>query len=268
MRLAGISDEVLPEHVPLQHSLQDEIAALFKDQADRFLKDEFERIEFNPRANYRLEREQIFVVKEFALPSQIESAALKPHTVPDFSLERQPRPLIPTVFSTNASPEKVERILFQQFRTPQFLDKRLALLWSRNQFQRISNDGSSLAHDLAAVYQFGNLYFRSLAVANRFLDLSEFQPEATKEEIVDFVGNTLFTMEDETRILRIIEGDSWLRRRVASIQSCEILKNVTPRRAANKAKVFGIDIEVSRVKQKDRIVLSKEQKELKSWSSS
>ena len=261
--VVGPADDIQPERIRLERSLQDEVTAMFAEQADAFLSDDFERIEFNSKANYRLEREQVFVIKGLALPSHYSEAALKPHSVEDFTLTRKPLPQIATVFATEATAQTVNRVLFQQFRSPQLLDKRFALFWSQNQFQRISNDGFSLAHELAAIHQDGNLYFRSLAVVNRFFDLAEFQPEATLAEITSFVGNALFTMDDESEILRIIECDGWLRRRVASIQSSSILHAVKPRQAANKAKVFDIEIEVPRINGKDRIRLPKEKKKLK-----
>lgn len=261
--VVGPADEIQPERIRLERSLQVEITALFAEQADAFLNDDLERIEFNAKANYRLEREQIFVLKGLPLPAHYSEAALKPHSAPDFVLSRKPTPPIATVFATDASTSKVHRVLFQQFRSPQLLDKRFALFWSRDQFQRIASDGFSLAHELAAIHQDGNLYFRSLSVVSRFFDLAEHQPEATLAEMTSFVGNDLFTMENASEILAIIESDSWLRRRVGSIQSSGILHSVTPRKAANKAKVFDIEIEVPRVKGKDKIQLPKQKKQLK-----
>jgi Kiwa KwaB-like protein len=253
------TDDIQPERIRLERALQDEITSMFAEQADAFLHGDLEKVDFNPKANYRLEREQVFVIKALKLPASYSEAALKPHSVTDFALSPNSAPQIVTVFATDATATRVKRVLFQQFRSPQLLDKRFALFWSQNQFQRISSDGFSLAHELAAIHQSGNLYFRSLAVASRFFDLEEFQPEATTAEIASFVGNTLFAMDDESEILSIIESDSWLRRRVASIESSRKLQGVKPRQAADKAKVFAIDIKVA----KNKIRLPKEKKSLK-----
>lgn len=262
--VVGESDEIGPQRIRLRDvDLQNQLTTMFTEQAEAFLSDEFERIEYDSKANYRLEREQIFVIKKLGLPPRIAEAALRPHESPDFRLtEVQSR--IATVFAADATAKAVSRVLFQQFRTPQLLDKRFSLFWSQNAFQRVSSDGLSLAHELAAIFQNDNLYFRSFAIVRRFLDLEAFEPEATIEEIASFVKHDLFTIDNETELFRIIESDSWLRRRIASIHSSEILQLVKPKQARSKAKEFGIDIEIADSDGRDTIQLPQQKKQLKS----
>jgi hypothetical protein len=267
---AGISshgDEPVLDRVMMESDLQRDITELFNKQADDFLKDDFDRITFDPKANYRLERGQVFVIKGFSLSANYLTAVMKPHQCSPFSMAQKPVPMVVTILGADASAKNVNRLLFQQFRSPQMLDKRFSMWWSGNVFNRVSNDGITLAHELAAVWQGSNLYFRSFAIVSRFFDLAAFEPRATTEEISTFVASDVFAYDDDesqNKVFQIIENDDFLRRRVASILSREILSLVKPRTAANKALEFGITIPVRRPDGKDKIGLPTAKKELKS----
>ena len=86
--------DIQPERIRLERSLQDEITALFTEQANAFLSDDLERVEFNAKASYRIEREQIYVLKGLPLPAPYSEAAFQPHSPPDFVLTRKPMPPI------------------------------------------------------------------------------------------------------------------------------------------------------------------------------
>ncbi len=266
---AGVSvagEDIRPEHLLVDGAVQVELSELFQSQAEEFLKDDSDRIEFDSKAIYRLERGQVFVIKNIELPTAFFEAAMKPHQVDPFALNRKPLPMVATIFATETSGKSVSRVLFQQFRTPQLLDKKFAIFWSGSVFSRIANDGLSLAHELAAIWVGRNLYFRSFPAVSRFFDLAEFEPKATVAEISAFVGSDVFVQDDDTKhVFALIEGDDFLRRRVASIQSKNILNAVKPRTAATKAKAFDIKIDVKRPdSKKDRIALPTVKKELKS----
>ncbi|WLD12828.1 hypothetical protein [Planctellipticum variicoloris] len=270
--ISGLSEDLIPEQIQVDASLQEELSEMFEEQAAEFLRDDCDRVPFDPKANYRLERGQVFVIKEFDLPLEYVEAVTKPHQADVFAMGRKPQPHVATIFAgellhAKDKPPYVKRLLFQQFRSPQLLDRRFTLFWDRGVFNRVANDGLTLAHELAAIWVGGNLYFRSFSIVSRFFDLGEFEPKATVEEIASFVENSLFVFEndgDSKAVFHAIESDDFLRRRVASIQSKDILSLVKPMTAAKKAKDFGIEIDVKRPQGKgSKIALPKTKKELK-----
>jgi hypothetical protein len=218
------NDEVVPQYIGVDADLQADLTQMFESQEAEFMTDDHRIVEFEPKENYRLEREELYRISNVPLPEAFGDAALKPHQELPFALNQKPMPQILGLFGSAVSKEKVERLLIQNFRSPQLLDKQHTLLGTSGTFRRIRSDGISLAHEIAAIHKGGHLYFRSFAIVSRMFDLADYEPEATLAEMTSFVGNSLFVMDDKSEVLAVIEGDDWLRRRVASIESAKILK--------------------------------------------
>jgi len=261
--VVGNTDEIEPEVIRVDATLQTELTSLFTEQAAVFLNDDLERVNFNPKENYRLEREQVFVIKDIRLPSAMTSAVSKPHQTSDFTLSRKPFPQITTIFAATPTTTKHARVLFQQFRGPQLLDRRFTIFATANTFHQVKQDGLSIGHELAAIYEHGNLYFRSFSIIRRFFSLEEFEPKPSPAEIRKFIDNDLFDVDAKDKLFAMIEGDGWLQRRIAAIHASGVLNLVTPRKAANKAKAFDIEIEVTRPDGTNRIRLPDTKKEVK-----
>jgi hypothetical protein len=263
---AGVVDpegEIEPQRIRIEQVSKAEMTELFERQAHEHLNDDMDQVDFLPKTNYQVNRNQVFVIRNLPLPMNFVEATLKPEQTAEFSLSRQHGLRISTIFGAEASGKVVKRLLFQQFRAPQLLVNRFSLFLRGNTFQRIENAGLSLADELVAIYEKDCLFFRSFAIVSRFFDLSAYEPTATPEEIENFVSDVLFDPEDGQTTLTTIQSDDWLSRRVASIHSLGILKAIKPKATKNKAIPFGIDIDVVRVHGKDRIRLPKEKKRLK-----
>lgn len=267
---AGVSsseDDLGIEHLQVDANLQGELTALFRQQADEFIKDDTQIIEFNPKAPYRLERDQVFVIRKFELPGNYIDAVASPQQVAALSFPASgPLPSVSTIFAAETTYRKPKRLLFQNFRSSQLLDRRFTIFWTSDVFSKIENNGLSIAHELAAVWEDKNLYFRSFAIVSRFFQLADFEPKASPSEIRSFIDNSVFSFSDDDEregIYTIIETDDFLRRRVASIQSKNILNIVRPVAVSNKAKAFGVNIPICRVDKQNKIALPSHKKELK-----
>jgi hypothetical protein len=266
---AGVNSgrEIMPEHISVDRALQLELTELFQTQAMELLSDELETVDYNANENYRLEREQVYVLRDIALPGPFSEAAMKPYQTNSFTLSGRNSPRVTTIFGTEVSGRKVSRVLFQQFRAPQLLHRRLALFFNAGTFNRISHDGLSLANELAAIWQDNSLYFRSFSVVSRFFGLEQFEPKASVAEIRKFIEHEQFHFDDQNSqavVFQIIENDDYLRRRIASIVSSEALDLIKPVTAKKKARAFGIDIDIRRPGRKSLISLPTTKKELKS----
>jgi hypothetical protein len=262
-RVASVNDSYEHERIDVVQGLQNELTELFEKQAEGFIPDDgSDIVPFKAKSAYRLERGQIFSLKNVDV-SAFETSVKRPHQQPAFSLNRKPLPLINCLFAGESSGSGVSRLLFQLFQSPQLLGKKFTILSSGSTFHKLDQHGLAFANELAAIYQDDTLYFRSLAVVSRFLNLEEYQPEADHKEIGKFVGHNLFDIPEMAKVFGIIENDSWLRRRVASILDMDILENVKPKAAKRKAKLFGIDIGVSKHGKDDKILLTNEKKHLK-----
>lgn len=269
----GISEgeaEPSARRLRVDDDVQQELSELFEQQATRFVHDEDERVTFRPRSNYRSERGEVFILPNIPLPAAFENAAIDPHLVGDLHLRTaargENRPNITTIFGADVHRRQVNNVYFQAFRRTQFLDRRLALFENQNVFNRVNNDGLSLANELVAIWRNGTLLFHSFAMVSRIFDLSAFEPEATPEEVGKFMESEFFSFEnDEERIslFNMISGDAFLRRRIASIQTNDILSNVTTVKARNKGTAFGITITTRVDHGKHKLALPRTKKELK-----
>src|SRR5579863_7864908 len=260
----GDDDGLTAERIMVTTDLQDQLNGLFAQQADDFVRDDWERVDYQPKANYRLEREEIFVIDDVDLPMGFSDAIMSRHQAEKFTLSDNYLPRIQTIFGAEVGNPSITRVLFQQFRSTQLLGmNKLSMLLDGSTFRKLEESGLSLAPELAAIWQNKRLMFRSFAAVSRFFDLDEFQPKATETEIAGFVEDGVFAGDEDGVIFQLIESDSWLQRRIAHIVSLKILKKVKPRKAANLASAFGIEIPLKKVGDTFKIALPENKKELK-----
>jgi hypothetical protein len=264
--VAGDENYIDLQRILLDADLQADLTSIFEGQAAEFIGGESEPVEFDPGATYRLEKEQIFRIKDFHLPQHFIDAARRPHSLPDFSLKNKSAGQIKTIAAIDAGPndKSPARFLFQQFRTTQLLDRSRSLFATEGTFRRIKNDGMTIAHELVAVHHAGNLYFRSLSIVSRFLDLAAYETEANDEQITEFVASEKFVPDDIEGLEAMIKGDGWLKRRIASILSNNILAQIKPGPALKrKAKVFDVEFVLEKEGKETKIRLPKDKKNLK-----
>jgi hypothetical protein len=224
-----------------QQSLQSQLAAEFEKQRDAFFS-ESEILEFDPR--YKVDDDELFVIRNFDLPSFMKNAIRNINQIEDLYLSSGVE--IKSIFAAEIDPSVPDslRLYFQGFMQRRLLVGGWTLLQTRETYKRMQDPGLVLDSSLVAVYEQGNsLYFRSYTLVSRFLDLMEHFVEATDEDIRQVLGDDKFQVDDEAAILNV--ADSAMRKRFMAVKASGILDLVTVRNTQAQARKFGVEVRTS-----------------------
>jgi hypothetical protein len=155
--------------------------------------------------------------------------------------------------------------LFQTFdRRREISTRRFSIILSRNTFRRLENPGLTLDSKLAAVIiSSAVLIFESYYEARRVLNLTEYYREATDEDLRTFCSHEKLSVEEIDGVMK--NADSWIRKKVALITQSQVLDNCSPQNIVKAARVYGIDIQLSGPRNRQKLVLPTNKKELKSF---
>jgi hypothetical protein len=249
------------KRISTNQSLQAELTAFFKQQAEEFLSDDLERIPFD--GSYRVDESEIFVIDDYAIAADFTTAPKHPNQFENIVLDKTDPPQIKAVLAASHDHGNDSALIyFQSFKKTQLLLKGFTIsLHSHNTFRKMDDAGLTLDEKLAAVFQDGQLLFRSYSLVNRFLDVKEYFKEATNEEIIQVVRHPTLLAEDEKQVTSM--ADSWMRKRFAALQASGILDQITARRTANKAGKYGVEIVVKKKDGKDAIVFPSDKRKAK-----
>jgi hypothetical protein len=249
------------KRIRTSHSLQTELADFFGGQAAQFLHPDLERIPFE--GTYQVDDSEVFVIEDFKIAEIFTAAPMHPSQFESIVLDKTNPPTIKAIFAASHDyTSDSATIYFQSFRKTQLILKGFTISFhSKNTFRKMKDAGLTLGEKLAAVFQEGRLLFRSYFVVNSFLDVKEYFKEATDEEIVEVVNHPMLLAEDEEQLTSI--SDSWMRRRSAALQASGILDQITPRKTANKAQKYDVEIVVKKKNGKDAIVFPSDKKKAK-----
>ena len=156
---------------PLTKDLQDEISTVFDDQSKSFLNGIIETIEFDGR--YRPEEGELLTIKNFPDVDGLANAVKNPITVELFDPKVHSLNSVKALFTGHGA-NGTERVLIQLFESRRLIaTKGIALFFSGDTFQRMSDAGLTLDTKLLAVLENGDLKFQSFHFLRRVFDLSE-----------------------------------------------------------------------------------------------
>jgi hypothetical protein len=253
--------ERTPTYINMDEKIAKDLATVFTSMAETFFKDNPTVVDFDGR--YTPSKGEMFVIKDFRLDAALLKAVKSPLTTPELSLSRSPFPQIKAIIASEINSPL--RIIFQEFRTDQIIRQGRAfiqkLLHGKNTFDIVDQSGIAISGDVDAVYDNGNLYFHSYYTANRFADLTEYFKDATDDEIKDLLKTDGLMAADENQLLEVT--DTAMRRKFSIIKKTEILNLVTPERIQAAAVAQDIDVEISRVGGRKRIVIPSDKADAK-----
>ena len=259
--IQGSADATEVKRIHTNQALQSELTDLFKQQAQDFLDANLERIPFD--GGYRVDESEIFVIENYTISEEFTTASKFPNQFDSIVLDKTHPPTIKAILAASHDHTSNSTVIyFQSFKKTQLLLKGFTIsLHSHNTFQRMDDAGLTLDEKLAAVFQDGQLLFRSYSLVNRFLDVKDYLKEATNEEIVQVVRHPVLLTENEEQLSSM--ADSWMRKRFAALEASGILDKITARKTANRAQKYNIEIEVKKKNGKDAIVFPSDKKKAK-----
>lgn len=232
------------QRVVLSNHLQQELSKQFLEQAADFMATGVEKRPFC--ATYTPAKNEVVSIATFPIPAELLRAANTPQ---EFGVIQMPftdhAPLVKAVLAVDdGSVSGTKRFFFQHFDRTHILKPQRTFLFQSGMFNQLTDPGVTLADHLTAVIVGNELLFRSFQRTNQFLDLSPFFKEATDAEIKSLLDHETFFQNDSDAIIAMCKPA--MRKRFSSILHSKVLDHdlATPDRIRNRAKRFGITLQV------------------------
>ena len=208
-----------------------------------------------------LEDECLFI-NNFQLCDEIKNAIRNPLGVSSFLCENNNFPEIKAIFIGNREEKgKNENftIAFQRFRKEQYISpvKRINLFFESNTFVREKRFGITISDFIDCYFTRNELQFLSYYYARQIFDLSDYYRSATDQEVYDFSQNKKLFIDNTIGFQELT--NSWIRRKIASINDSGVLNNFPVAKIKLLAKKVGINITI----ENDKIVIPTSKDSLK-----
>lgn len=236
--------EIDLQKIQLAQPVQRNLTALFEGQRDEFLSVETELKNFEP--TYKLEKDELFELRDFELPGIFTSALAVPQGISE--LDDAFETTAPIVKAIVAVDSEDQAFYFQTFNRGHILNRKRTLLLNSNVFQQLEIPAVQIDSKLAAVFRDGNLYFRSFFATKQFLPMEEIFDEATNEDVLTVLGHDMLFVNSSESIVTDLAPRS--RKKFSLIIASGILDNpkVTPTVVQRRSKKFpGLDVRTKRL---------------------
>lgn len=216
---------------PTRISLAEMFSALVERQIVGSEDDPFLKRDYSPGYTIQPDEPEYMCINDFAIPDDIADSMGRAATLPTFRLDPDSLPNIRALFvyeHNDGSP----RFAFQRFRTHQFLSPQgFHLFFNGNVLRQRSRTewsngrgkaGITISPIVDCYIDDEGLKLKSSFFANQIFDLSEFNLEATDDEIQEFLSSNVLDMED-TEAIKSAMGIRE-RKKVASIRQKRVLE--------------------------------------------
>ena len=149
-------------------------------------------------------------------------------------------------------------IAFQRFRKDQYISpSKFHLFFDKKTFQREKNYGITISPSIDCLYKIGSLFFNSYYFARQVFDLMDYYREATESDVDDFTASDKLSFENPESFKG--NANSWIRRKIASINDSCILENYS----ASQIKAAGTRIGLNIQTNNKKIVIPKDKEDIK-----
>jgi Domain of unknown function (DUF4868) len=242
--------------IGLSSQLNQEVHRFLKIAFSHFLESYDEIIPFDAR--YKPEEREVLSIDEFIPMPDIVNAIRNPSAISDFEVQEAALYGIKSIFAGFYDSEQNLTVVFQAFDKRKILsNKNYSFTFNNNQYAKVIGSGITLDPTISATLCDGLLIFKSFSQMKRIFDMTEFYREATDRDLKQFATHSKVKIDSVQNFLDL--SDSWVRRKISLITDSDILNKKGASTLKNKAKKFGIDIQVS----KGKVVFPNSKKELK-----
>jgi len=244
MALINENTSLEVRRLELKKTTQSDICKSFADAASELSRNK-QIIPFD--GSYKPNDDEILSICNFKIPQLIIDAVQNPIALNSLAPKANSSPDIRAVFigeelGTGAS--KKTTIAFQRLRKEQYLSTgHINLYFTKNTFLREDRWGIGITDTVDCVYTGTELQFVSYYFARQVFDLSEYYRLATDTEVQDFSSVPLLNIPDKKRFYGM--ADTWIRRKIATIQDSGILTKYTASEIKKRAKQCGLDVTVT-----------------------
>lgn len=251
--------EIEVRRLMLRREAQEALEAIFRESRVVFLEEGLEVVPYN--GTYKPDDGEILAIDPFDLHPDIVPALREPTQFEPLLFEAEVEPRMKAIFTGDADGNGAE-VFFQAFLSSQSLQHRRMTFWQAEEMLHpVENPGFSVRGELHAIYVDGRLLFYSDWWVKRMMDISEHYYEATDEDLDDFVAHPAVYVSDDEQFFD--NADTWVRKRVALINSRGILEDYTPAMIRDRARDLEITIDVREEDGRERLVLPEVKSDLK-----
>lgn len=225
---------------PLTQELQEELKTLFASQRQAFMEGIVDTIEFDGR--YKPDEGELLIIKNFADVDGLATAVANPIAIEQFEPQVHSLDSIKALFTSD--PDGTGRVLIQLFESRRLIaTKNIAIFFSGNTFQRMSDSGLTLDNKLLAVLDSNDLKFQSFHFLRRVFELDDYFKEATAAEVKAFANHERLAAEDPA-VFESTAGNL-VRRKIALILQSGVLDKYTPEQIVATAQAFKLEIKTT-----------------------
>ena len=229
-------------HIPLQQSLQINLAQAWRDQSDRFMEG-VDEIDFD--AGYRPERHERFRITPYELPEWLSNETGE--SLPELETlgcDGSAFGSIDGLVAFARYGDSEEQLLFQNFTPSKIIEPGRFLFLTEDTYGSTPRSGLTLGQALSAVYERtdGKLLFANFRSVNTFLPLAEYYREASSEEIREILAHDSLHVADPD--VWIAESAQWFRKRFAMLRESGILDEYSPSQIEAKSMGYDVTVEI------------------------
>lgn len=254
MLLMETGGELQIKRLETNQKTQASIAQIFAAGYTALTKDK-ETVEFDGK--YKPDEDEVLYIKEFDIGDAILEAVKNPLDVSPFSPGVEQAERIKAVFVGEQNKTHL-RIAFQKFKKEQYIKTTGIHLFFNNQtFVEEKRFGISISEMVDCVFENGELKFHSYFMTRQLFDLKDYYRSATEGEIEKFTNYKSIQFDDVATFM--MQTDTGVRKRVASIMDSGILLKYTPKEIKKIGKSTGVKININ----DDKIVIPKEKSQMK-----
>ena len=243
MVLVNEEHDVLIRLLEMDKNTQSAICGSFLSASTDLISDK-QIIPFD--GSYKPNDDETLSICDFVMPDVITDAVRNPLGLQPLVYDKNAEPDIRAVFvgeRTETGTAESFTIAFQRFRKEQYLStKKFSLYFDNNTFMRESRWGISISDSIDCLFAQSDLQFLSYFYARQVFDLSEYYRIATDNEVQNFSSNRIFDIEDGGQFQDM--ADTWIRRKIATINDSGVLQNNSASRIKNLAQRCGLDITI------------------------
>jgi hypothetical protein len=224
---------------PLTQDLQGEVEAVFAAQLQAFMNGIDEVVPFDGR--YSPEHGELLAIENFEDVDGLSEAVANPLGVDQFDPAAHSLDSVKALFASH-SVGGVHRILIQCFESRRLIaTKGLAIFFTGNTFQKMSDAGLTLDTKLLAVLEGSTLKFQSFHFLRRVFELSDYFNEATNEDMTAFAGHEKLHVADVAQFLG--SANQLIRKKIALIKQSGVLDQFTTEAIVAGAQAFNLPIQ-------------------------
>ncbi len=237
---------------------QTTICRSFAEASSPLLSDK-QIIPFN--GSYKPNDDEGLSINNFHLPEIVADAIRNPLGLPTLGYDKNVEQDIRAIFvGERAETNNTEMftVAFQRFRKEQYLStKKFNLFFDKDTFVLDDRWGIGITENVDCIYTNTDLRFSSYFYARQIFDLSEYYRSATDSEVQNFCDLELLNISDRIHFQSM--ADTWIRRKIASINDSGVLMNNTTAKIKKLAQRCGIEVTI----EKGKLELPADKKKLK-----